>query len=363
MSELMNRLIKASPNKYTNVLSKSEIFNVKDTVPTSLPILNIALSGKVTGGITGGAVIWSGESKTFKTLVSLFCMKAYLDKYPEAVAMLFDSEGGVTPDYLTSIGIDTSRVIHIPIEHLEMLKFDMVKALKEIKRGDKVFMMVDSIGMTASLKELDDAENEKTVADMQRAKVIKGIFRMVTPMLNARDIPAHFIAHVYKEMTLYPKTIVSGGNSLMYSANQVFIITKSQEKDAEGLAGWNFTINVEKSRYVKEKSKLQFTVKFKGGIARWSGLLDLAAESGHVTKTRRKGYVYNRVNVETGEVDPQEFTETQTNTKDFWLPILKDKSFQDFVDNKFSVSNAIHLAEDDETAIPEDDEDLDLTEV
>lgn len=362
MSDLLNRLIKASPNKYTNVLSKSEIFNIKDTVPTNLPILNIALSAKVTGGISGGATIWSGESKTFKTLVSLFCMKAYLEKYEEAVAMIFDSEGGITPEYLTSIGIDTSRVIHIPIEHLEMLKFDMVKALKEIKRGDKVFMMVDSIGMTASLKELEDAENEKSVADMQRAKVIKGLFRMVTPMLNARDIPAHFIAHVYKEMSLYPKTIVSGGNSLMYSANQVFIITKSQEKDSSGQTGWNFTINVEKSRYVKEKSKFQFTVKYKGGIARWSGLLDIATDSGHVVKTRKRGYVYNRVNMETGEIEEKEYTEEQTNSKDFWLPILKDKTFQEYVEKRYSVSNEQHLAEDGIEDYPEEDEEiLDLT--
>jgi len=57
-----------------------------------------------------------------------------------------------------SNGIDPTRVIHIPIEHIEMLKFDMVKTLKEIDRKDKVIMMIDSIGNTASLKELDDAE-------------------------------------------------------------------------------------------------------------------------------------------------------------------------------------------------------------
>lgn len=208
---LLDKIIKNSPSKYVSVLSESELFGDKDIIPTELPILNVAFSGKLDGGLVSGLTVLAGASKSFKSLMALFCIKAYLDKYDDAVAIIYDSEGGVTPEYLTSIGIDPARVVHIPIEHLEMLKFDMVKTLKSIERADKVIMMIDSIGNTASLKELEDAENEKSVAEMQRAKSMKALFRMVTPSLVAKDVPCIAIAHVYQTMELYSKTIISGG--------------------------------------------------------------------------------------------------------------------------------------------------------
>jgi RecA/RadA recombinase len=214
----------------------------------------------------------------------LVCVRAYLNKYPEAVCILYDSEGGMTPDMLRSQGVDPARVLHVPIDHLEMLKFDMVKQLQEIQRGDKVIFVIDSIGNTASLKELDDALAEKSVAELQRAKTIKALFRMVTPSLVNKDIPCVCICHTYQEMTMYPKQIISGGTGLIYSANQAFIIGKSQEKDGTELAGWNFTLNVEKSRFVREKSKLTFRVLYETGIQKYSGLLDMALESGQVIK-------------------------------------------------------------------------------
>jgi len=213
-NNLLERILKNSPTKHASILSESEFFKDKDVIPTDLPILNIAFSGSLDGGLSSGLTILAGASKSFKTLLALFCVKAYLDKYPEAICVLYDSEGGITPEYLNSNGIDPTRVIHIPIEHLEMLKYDMVKTLKEIDRKDKVIMMVDSIGNTASLKELEDAENEKSVAEMQRAKNMKALFRMITPSLIAKDVPCVTIAHTYQTMCLAGETLVKTNTGL-----------------------------------------------------------------------------------------------------------------------------------------------------
>ena len=208
---LLDRILKNSPTKNAAVLSKSIFFKDKDIIPTDLPILNIAFSGSPAGGLASGLTVFAGASKSFKSLLGLLCMKAYLDKYDDAVAVLYDSEGGITPEYLKGNGIDPSRVVHVPIEHLEMLKFDLVKTLKEIDRKDHVIMMIDSLGNTASLKELEDAENEKSVAEMQRAKTMKGLFRMVTPSLIAKDVPCIAVAHSYQTLEIYSKSIISGG--------------------------------------------------------------------------------------------------------------------------------------------------------
>jgi RecA/RadA recombinase len=211
MANLMEKMLKSGNIKSASVLSKSVFFNAKEAIPTELPILNIAFSGSLEGGLLPGLTVVAGASKSFKTMLSLYCMKAYLDKYKDSIAILYDSEFGITPEYLESFNIDTDRVMHIPLENVEQLKFDIVQRLQEIDKKDKVFIMIDSIGNLASKKEVEDAENEKSVADMSRAKSIKSLFRIITPHLTIKNIPCIAVNHIYQEMGLYPKAIVSGG--------------------------------------------------------------------------------------------------------------------------------------------------------
>jgi RecA/RadA recombinase len=340
MSKLLEKLQKAGSVKHAEILSESSFFNVKDCISTDLHILNIAFSGDVKGGLVPGLTVVAGQSKSYKTLLSLYCMKAYFDKYEDSVALLYDSEFGITPDYLEMNGIDASRIIHIPIEHIEQLKFDIVKRLNEIQRGDKVFVMIDSLGSLSSKKEVDDAIDEKSVADMTRAKSIRSLLRIITPHLTMKDIPCLAINHTYQTMEMFSKAVVGGGTSVMYSANQIFIVTRSQEKDGTDLVGYNFTINIEKSRFVKEKSKLTFQVKFDEGIGKYSGLMDLALESGHVIKPKNGWYQ------KLGE--EKNYRLDATNTEEFWQPILEDKSFQDYIIYKFKLSNKIVVDESEE---------------
>ena len=335
MNSLMQKILKNSPTKYTSVLSESTAFNDKEVVSTDIPIINVAFSGDLDGGLLSGLTLLAGPSKTFKTNVALVCVKAYLNKHPDAVCVLYDSEGGVTPDYLKSQGVDPSRVVHIPVDHLEMLKFDIVKQLKDLERGDKVIFVIDSIGNTASLKELQDALDEKSVADMQRAKVIKSLFRMVTPSLVNKDIPCIAVCHTYETMEMFSKAVISGGTGLIYSANQAFIIGKSQEKDKDELVGWNFTLNVEKSRFVKEKSKMKFRVLYNSGIQKYSGLLDIAIEGKMVVKPSN-GW-YSRVD-EDGVIEDKKWREKDTNGDEFWEPLLTGKAFPEYVRKKFKLT-------------------------
>ena len=131
--------------------------------------------------------------------------------------------------------------------------------------------------------------------------------------------------------------IVGGGTGGYYSADNIFIIGRQQEKEGTDVIGYNFIINVEKSRYVKEKYKIPVTVSFDGGISRWSGLLDLALESGHVIKPSN-GW-YSKVDTESGVIEDKKYRIKETDTKEFWLPILKQKSFREFIENKYRIAS------------------------
>lgn len=358
MASLMEKMLKAGSIKSASVLSKSVFFNAKEAIPTDLPILNIAFSGSLDGGLLPGLTVVAGASKSFKTMLSLYCMKAYLDKYDDGVAILYDSEFGITPEYLESFNIDTGRVLHIPLENVEQLKFDIVQRLSEIEKKDKVFIMIDSIGNLASKKEVEDAENEKSVADMSRAKSLKSLFRIITPHLTTKNIPCLAINHVYQEMGLYPKAIVSGGTGIYYSANQIFIITKSQEKDGTDLVGWNFTINIEKSRYVKEKAKLPFTVLYNSGIKKWSSIFELAVECGAIIKPK-VGW-YQTVDLETGEISEKSYRQKDLETNDaFFEKLVKNSQFKEFVEKKFKLAAG---GADPSPNYEDDQEDIDIEE-
>jgi RecA/RadA recombinase len=330
---LLERLKKNSKIKETSILETSTFFNNKDEIPTSVPAINIALSGSLDGGLQPGLLQVAGPSKHFKTSISLVIASAYMQKYPEAVLMFYDSEFGSPKSYFQAFGIDTSRVIHTPITDIEQLKFDIMSQLWEIQRGDKVIFLIDSIGNLASKKEVEDALSEKSVADMSRAKQLKSLFRMVTPHLSLKNIPMIAINHVYQEMGMFPKAIVSGGQGGYYSANDIWIIGRSQEKDGNDIAGYTFTINIEKSRRVKEKSKIPLTVLFNGGITQWSGLLDLALEAGLVIKPN-VGW-YQKTNPETGEILEGKYRQKDTNTPEFWEDILNSDKFKKFVTSKY----------------------------
>lgn len=334
---IMDKLKKNSKIKGTDTLSDSVYFGEKDMVATDVPMVNVALSGDPDGGLTAGLTVLAGPSKHFKTSFALLMAGAYMKQHKDAVMLFYDSEFGSPQSYFEAFGIDTSRVLHTPITDVEQLKFDMISQLENIDRGDKVIIVIDSIGNLASKKELEDALNEKSVADMSRAKALKGLFRMATPYLTMKNIPMLAVNHTYQEIGLFPKAVVSGGTGIYYSADNIWILGRRQNKTGTEVTGYDFIINVEKSRYVKEKSKIPVSVSWDGGVERNSGLLDVAIAGGFVVKPSNGWYC--AVDTETGEMVEPKVREKQTRTDEFWAPILSNPKFKEFLIKQYQIGH------------------------
>ncbi len=333
---LINKLKKNSTIEHTSVLSKSSLLKEKDVIPTSVPMVNVALSGKLDGGLTPGITVLAGPSKHFKTAFALLMAASYQQKYPESVILFYDSEFGSPQAYFETFGIDMDRVLHTPITDVEELKHDIMAQFSQLEKGERVMIVIDSIGNLASKKEVEDAVEGKSVADMSRAKQLKSLFRMTTPHLTLKDIPMVVVNHTYKEIGMFPKDIVSGGTGIVYSADTIWIIGRQQEKTGTEISGYNCIINIEKSRFVKEKSKIPITVSFEGGIQKYSGLMDIALEGSFVVKPSNGWYA--KVDQETGEIlEKQRFSDTQTRL--FWEDILNSEKFQEYVRKKYEISH------------------------
>ena len=331
---IMDKLKKNSKIQTTEVLSVSKFFNEKDMTPTDVPMINVALSGSIDGGLSSGLTVLAGPSKHFKTSFALLMAGAYLKAHEDAVMLFYDSEFGSPQSYFEQFGIDTERVLHTPVANVEELKFDLISQLEELDRGDKVIIVIDSIGNLASKKELEDTLSEKSVADMSRAKALKGLFRMATPYLTMKNISLLAINHTYKEIGLFPKDVVGGGTGIYYSADNIWILGRQQDKKGTEIAGYHFVINVEKSRYVKEKSKIPITVSWDGGVRNYSGLLDVALAGGYVTKPSNGWYA--TVDMETGEVGAK-VRYDQTLEQEFWQPVFDSTDFKEFVKKQYTI--------------------------
>ena len=334
---VMDKLKKNSRLSHTEILADSKFFNEKDMTPTDVPMVNVALSGSIDGGLAPGLTVLAGPSKHFKTSFALLMAGAYLKKHKDAVMLFYDSEFGSPQSYFTQFGIDTNRVLHTPITNVEELKFDLIHQLENMDRSDKVIVVIDSIGNLASKKEMEDALNKKSVADMTRAKALKGLFRMCTPYLNMKNIPLLAVNHTYQEIGLFPKAIVSGGTGIYYSADNIWILGRQQNKVGTEIKGYHFVINVEKSRYVKEKSKIPISVSWEGGVEPYSGLLAVGLAGNYVAKPSNGWYCH--VDRSTGELMDAKVREKDTLKAEFWKPILEETDFKDFVNKQYAIGS------------------------
>jgi hypothetical protein len=176
---------------------------------------------------------------------------------------------------------------------------------------------------------------------------------MVTPHLTLKDIPLIVVNHTYMEIGMFPKAVVGGGTGIYYSADTIWILGRQQDKDGGEIQGYHFIINVEKSRYVKEKAKIPITVSYEGGINRWSGLLDIAMDGGYVAKPSN-GW-YQVVDKSSGELIGSKMRAADIeNNGAFWKKLLTETDLAEYIKTKYSLVGNGSLVSEDE--IEEDSE-------
>jgi hypothetical protein len=157
---------------------------------------------------------------------------------------------------------------------------------------------------------------------------------------NVYDISVNHAEHYILE-----NGVVSHNTGSMYSSDNVYIIGRRQEKEGKEIVGYDFVIRVEKSRYVREGSQIPISVRFDGGVIKWSGLLDVALHGGYVIKPQN-GW-YQRANPATGEVlDEGKHRASVTNTKEFWDLVFTQTDFAEYIEKSYKVSTG-SLVNDD----------------
>ena len=332
ISDLAKRL-KGTIKENKNAYMLSDYVNEGYIFTTPVPALNIASSGSLDGGVTcGGITQIVGDSKSFKTCFALLHAASYLQKYEDGMLVVFDSEGGASFDYFKTFNIPPEKVLVIPISDVEELKQQIMSILANVTRGEHVIFIIDSLGLLASRKEINDAEAGKDTVDMTRAKSFTSFWRMVTGKLKLLQLRMFAINHYYETMSLYPTKVVKGGKGGEWASDTIWFISRSKIRENNETAGFKFTITVMKSREIIEDAKIPIEVRYDGGIDVYSGLLDIARATGHI-ESGKKGW-YTRVNVE----DDKSWRRAEMDSE-FWKPVLEDRSFKSAVENLYKLNN------------------------
>lgn len=248
--------------------------------------LNALLSGSIWGGYPQNKITaLAGPSGVGKTFFSLTAIKLFLDNNPEGGVFLFESESAMSQKMLEDLKIDTSRVYVFPVETVQQFRHQALVILNkygEQKEEDRrpILMVLDSLGMLSTEKEINDIGEGKDTRDMTRAQLVKGAFRVLTLKMGKLGVPMILTNHTYKEMGLFPKTVMSGGTGLQYAASTVVILGKKQDKVSGEVLGNIIPCRLDKGRLTREKSMAETAIRYETGLLRWHGMVDFALDAG-----------------------------------------------------------------------------------
>lgn len=277
----------------------SEIDETETYVDTGSYIFNALVSGSIFGGVSGNKITAiAGATSTGKTFFSLAVVKNFLDNHPDGYCLYFDTESAITKSLLESRKIDTKRILVANVATIEDFRSKALKTvdlyLKTKEEDRKPCMIVlDSLGMLSSNKEIGDALAEKDSRDMTKAQLIKGAFRMLTLKLGKAKIPMLVTNHTYDSMSLYGGKQMSGGSGIQYAASSIVYLSKAKDKEGTEIVGNIITAKAIKSRLSKENQDVQVRLFYdERGLDRYYGLLQLG-EIGELWKRSAGRYEFD----------------------------------------------------------------------
>jgi len=281
----LKQIVKESGNKFASIVEDGiDGADVAGFVDTGSYAFNALLSGSLYGGVADNKIIaLAGESATGKTYFTLGIVAQFLKNNPEGMVLYFDSEQAVTSDMFEGRGVDSKRVAVFPVATIEEFKTQCVSIVDKILEMDEserkpMMIVLDSLGMLSTEKEMNDSAEGKNVRDMTRAQGVKATFRVLTMKLGKARIPLVMTNHTYDVVGAYvPTKEMGGGSGLKYAASTIVYLSKKKEKNADGdVIGNIIHCKLYKSRLTKENQMVDVQLNYDSGLNRYYGLVEIA---------------------------------------------------------------------------------------
>ena len=283
MSDFLKDVIKETGNEYASLVSDGASGDVDSFIDTGSYIFNALLGGSINRGLPSNKITAiAGESATGKTFFVLGMCKNFLDKNPDGGVIFFESESAVTKDIIEERGIDSSRMVIMPVTTVQEFRHQAITVLDRYIDQDPserkpLLLVLDSLGMLSTTKEMEDTQAGKETKDMTRAQIVKAAFRVLTLKLGKAKVPLIITNHTYDVVgSMFPQKEMGGGSGLKYAASSIIYLSKRKEKDGTEIIGNIIHCKNYKSRLTKENKVVDVRLTYDKGLDRYYGLLDLA---------------------------------------------------------------------------------------
>jgi|TARA_X000000368_G_scaffold172366_1_gene135907 RecA/RadA recombinase len=288
MKDFLKEIIKETGNEFASLASDGiTAGDVTSFIDTGSYSFNALLSGSIYGGLPGNRITAiAGEAATGKTFFALGILKNYLDKDKDAGVVLFESENAVSKDMIEARGVDSSRVVVVPVSTVQEFRSQSIKILdKYLQQSDSerkpLMFVLDSLGMLSTTKEMTDTAEGKETRDMTRSQIVKSTFRVLTLKLGQANVPMLMTNHTYDVIgSMFPQKEMGGGSGLKYAASTIIYLGKRKEKIGTEVVGNIIHCKTYKSRITKENSQIDVKLTYKRGLDKHYGLLQLGEEAG-----------------------------------------------------------------------------------
>ena len=288
MNDFLKDVIKETGNEYASLVSEGlDAGDVDSFIDTGSYTFNALLSGTIFGGLPSNKITAiAGEAATGKTFFALGIVKHFLDKNKDAGVIYFESESALTKDLVEARGIDSKRMVVVPVATAQEFRHQSIKVIDKYLEQDEdkrkpLMFVLDSLGMLSTTKEMEDTAEGKETRDMTRSQIVKAAFRVLTLKLGKAKVPMIMTNHTYDVIgSMFPQKEMGGGSGLKYAASNIVYLSKRKEKDGKEIIGNVIHCKNYKSRLTKENAMIDVRLTYDKGLDQHYGLLDLAVKYG-----------------------------------------------------------------------------------
>lgn len=283
-----------SVNPYATFLNESSLSNIDGFIDTGSMVLNAIISGSVYGGVPKGRLTqFAGPSSTFKSgFVQQIMANAQKDGL---TVVIFDSENAIDHESAANLGLDISKVKHVPSTTLEGCRNAIYKFLTGVKEKGlegKFLIAIDSVANMQSEMELTRMDKESVSADMGSfAKAVKSLLKTCINMSTLTKTTIIMTNHVHDNPAqMFPsiEQNISGGKAAYYLPTVTVQLARKLVADDDGktvdskltvgqkkYSGVVIRALTTKNRIIQQYLEGEMYLSFSKGLNKYYGLAEI----------------------------------------------------------------------------------------
>lgn len=312
-NQLDEQLSKIEGFELGSMLDVNTFSEVDEWIGTGNYLLNAQISGSLFGGIPNTrSVMIAGDPGAGKSFV---CLNIAREAQKAGYNIIYcDTEGAIDRDGAVKFGIDPKKFRYQPIQTVSSFKHFVLSVVDMAKEsGMKIMLIIDSLGMLGTDKELTDAKEGHNAGDMGlKAKELRSLFRTITFELTNAKIPLVCTNHVYTGGGYIQTKEASGGLGSVFSTSIIPFLSKAQLKEGDTKTGIIVTSKLKKSRFTVPID-IKFHISFVNGMNKFVGLEDYVS--------------WDACGIQRGKIETKkEFAKMKTKPSEFTEFIFTEES-------------------------------------